>query len=690
MKQSRPMKSGEDEFKTIFAEKVTTRMIAQPPFLRRYAARLVAIALIFALYALAQLPEISKAERNALAKNIHFNRLPLSEVSGPAPRSFRQVNPSLQKITGWISTVGAAVALNDLDGDGLPNDICHVDTRTDQVVVAPVPGTAARYQPFVLDPGPDLYDRKTMAPMGCLPGDLNEDGLMDIIVYYWGRTPVAFLRKPSNNSNNTLSEVGYRVQEIVPGKQRWYTNAATLADLDGDGHVDLIVGNYFQDGARILDASSSEIQQMQHSMSRASNGGRNRLLRWEGASAGEEPSVRYAEAERAIEGDEDGKISRGWTLAVSAADLDGDLLPEIYFANDFGSDHLLHNRSKPGAIHLVPLEGSRTMMTPGSKVLGRDSFKGMGADFGDLNGDGIPDIVVSNIAEEYALEESHFAFLSKGTVAPMQRGVAPYVEQSEALGLSRSGWGWDLKLGDFNNDGNLELIQATGFLKGNRDCWPELHELAMGNDQMLQKPLSWPAFRPGGCGLSYESHDPFFMRAADGRFYDLAREVGLDSAQISRGIATADVDGDGRLDFAVANQWDTSYFYHNESTEAGQFIGLHLLLPLNPTEPGPTRVCSGHPRASLAGRPATGAQAVLYLPDNRRLVAQVDGGNGHSGKRSFDLQFGLGPLQRNPSLRVDLRWRDASGAIRTETLQLSPGWYTVLLGGPERKDYECE
>jgi enediyne biosynthesis protein E4 len=65
------------------------------------------------------------------------------------------------------------VALNDLDGDGLPNDICYLDVRTDQVIVTPAPGTGARYQTFALDAGP-LYRRETMAPMGCLPGDMNE------------------------------------------------------------------------------------------------------------------------------------------------------------------------------------------------------------------------------------------------------------------------------------------------------------------------------------------------------------------------------------------------------------------------------------------------------------------------------------------------------------------------------------
>src|SRR5919206_3625460 len=138
---------------------------------RRQAAKLTAIVLVFVVYGFARMPETSESELARLASGFHFSAAPLPTLSGETQKTIRDVNPSLRRVSGWISAVGAAVALNDLDGDGLPNDVCYVDTRIDKIIVAPVPGTPARYQPFALDPTSLRYDAATMAPMGCLPGD---------------------------------------------------------------------------------------------------------------------------------------------------------------------------------------------------------------------------------------------------------------------------------------------------------------------------------------------------------------------------------------------------------------------------------------------------------------------------------------------------------------------------------------
>lgn len=636
--------------------------------------RLIAVSLVVGLFVLTRLPSVSAQERASLASRFDFQTYSLPELGGYTPQFERKVHPSLKRHSAWTSVVGAAVALNDLDQDGLPNDICYVDTRINQVVIAPVPGSPNRYPAFALDVGSLPYEQSTMAPMGCLMNDLNEDGKTDVLTYYWGRTPVIHLRQGANNERSGLSETLFTSHELVTTGERWFTNAATLSDLDGDGHTDIVLGNYHPDGSRILETEGPGMEPMQHSMSRAYNGGSSRFFLWAGASSGQEANVEFREAQGVL----DDKLSHGWTLAVGTADLDGDLLPEVYFANDFGPDHLLHNRSKPGVLNFALVEGKRQLTTPRSKVLGRDSFKGMGVDFGDVNQDGLLDIYVSNIAAEYALEESHFLYTSTGHPEFLKRGVAPYVDRSEPLGLSRSGWAWEAKFGDFDNDGTLEAMQATGFEKGTVNRWPELQEMAMGNDELLSDSRFWPRFQ-GDDELSGYQHNPFFVQDHNGRYIDIAKELGIDSTEVSRGIATADVDGDGDLDFAIANQWEPSYFYENTAAQPGTFLGLHVMRDLNSVASSETVTEMGHLNHHEFSQPAIGASATVHLPDGRQLVAQVDGGNGHSGARSSDLHFGLGQLPPEQPLRVDLHWRNRDGKVASHTFDLKPGWHTVLL-----------
>ncbi len=644
------------------------------PYCVKFCAALVPLV---ALYSWARLPTISDSERQQLADRFRFEWTALPEVPGPQQRAIRPVHPSLQHAAAWISSVGASVAIADLDGDELPNDVCYVDTRTDQVIIAPLPGTGDRYAPFALSPGSPRFDRTTMAPTHCLPGDLNEDGLIDVIVSYWGRTPIAFLQRGDvlDDSTTTLAGERFVAVDVAPTGERWYTDAACRADVDGDGHVDLLIGNYFQDGARILDESADGAEAMQKSMSMAFNGGRNRLLLWKTGRGGENPTVEFSDASEAID-DVDGlPVGYQWTLAIGAADLDGDLLPELYFGNDFGPDRLLHNRSEPGKPRFALLSGERTMTVPKSKVLGHDSFKGMGVDFADLNGDGILDMYVSNIAADYALEESHFVWVSTGRPEDMKRGIAPYTDESERLGLSRSGWGWDSRLADFDNDGVLEAVQALGFLLGETNRWPELHEVGMGNDQWLNDPRHWHRFHLGDDLSGRSNYNPLFVRAADGRYYDVAPQLGMTDPQLSRGIALADVDRDGDLDFATGNQWQPSRYYRNDCQRPGAFLGLRLLLPV-----ADSQRAGASPPPTVATTPAIGAAVTVQLPDGKKLVGQVDSGNGHSGVRAPELHFGLGDVTPDATFEVNILWRDRAGHPREEKHTLTPGWQTIVLG----------
>src|SRR5262249_33785908 len=154
----------------------------------------------------------------------------------------------------------------------------------------------------------------------------------------------------------------------------------------------LFIGNYFPDSA-VLNPDGINNVQMTSSLSNGQNGGGDYIFRWAGATAGPDPTATYREVPGAIPYAD----STGWTLAAATADLTGNGLPELYIANDFGPDHLLYNESTPGHLKFTVATGSRNPVTPKSFVLGRDSFKGMGVDFGDLSDNGKFDMMVSNI-----------------------------------------------------------------------------------------------------------------------------------------------------------------------------------------------------------------------------------------------------------------------------------------------------
>lgn len=632
---------------------------------RQHAARVTAIAVIALTALLTRSAAYSESERAALADKFSFDRAALPTASKERPRSVRSFQPQLRRIEGWMSSVGAAVAFSDADGDARNNDYCLVDPRTDSVTVAPAPGTGSRFRPLLLEPRPLPYSRRTMAPMGCLPGDFDEDGRTDFLVYYWGRTPVLFFGRASGAA---VDAAAFERRELVAPIARWFTDTITSTDVDNDGHADIVVGNYFPDGARVLDARATEDprMQMQHSMSRAYNGGVNRIYLW--AAPG-----RFHEARGALSG----QIARGWTLAMAAADVDGDLRPEIYFANDFGPDRLLVNRSRPGHVRLYEVRGRRTLTMPGSKRVGHDSFKGMGADFGDLDDDGRLDLMVSNITSKFALQESNFAYINTGErLAPGR--PAPFEDRSEQLGIARSGWSWDVKLGDFDNDGTQEIVQTKGFVKGTVNRWPELHELAISNDEVLRHPSAWPRFARGD-DLSGRERTSFFTRGSRGRYADIADALGLGwTGAVTRGIAMADVDRDGRLDMAVASQWGRSHLYRNRAARTDGFLGLDLRIATDGRSQARPAVVVGAGAGAGRTRPAVGASATVLMPGGRKLVGQVDGGNGHASVRAPELHFGLS--QRPPRrLTVRLAWRASGGQARSATLRLAPGWHTVLL-----------
>ncbi|MEV6321165.1 CRTAC1 family protein [Nocardia sp. NPDC051787] len=651
--------------------------------LRKAVVPAVALLLMGSLFipARSALLPIHDDAGGPIASKFDFTPMPIALPKGlPTDRKIRHVRPAYDHLAAWISSIGAAIAMNDFDGNRLADDLCVVDPRSDTVFLSPTPDSnTSRYEPFVLDPKPLPIDESSV-PSGCTPGDFNGDGRMDALVQFYGRTPILYLQR---SNANRLDSKAFRPVDLVPSPesppgsyhgQRWITAVVSVADFDGNGKPDIFLGNYFPDMDVLTDDAKLALR-MSDSLSNARNGGKARIFTLASAKSGDEPTADFREAANPFPIGTD----TGWALAAASRDLNGDQLPELYVANDFGRDRLFVNQSTPGDIRFHLAEGERGLTDPKSYVMGHDSDKGMAAEFGDLNGDGMPDLFVSNIAVRFALMEGHFAWYNTAkdtadAARQLAEGVAPFENRGTDVGLAWETWGWDAKTGDFDNDGRNELVQATGMIKGDTNRWPQIQELGTMNDELVKYPWAWPIV---GADADLAGSDPvgFFSRRDDGKFANLTHALGMDTPVPSRGIAVGDTSGNGALSFAVARQWGDPTFYHNNKANNGQFLGLKLV---KPTWEGATTTttAAGLP---VQGVPAVDAQVEVRTPDGRLITSYVDGGSGHTGKRATEVHLGLGDVDPAAPLNVLIRWRANNGTPHEQTLQLAPGWHTVNL-----------
>jgi hypothetical protein len=171
------------------------------------------------------------------------------------------------------------------------------------------------------------------------------------------------------------------------------------------------------------------------------------------------------------------------------------------------------------------------------------------------------------------------------------------------------------------------------------------------------------------------------VRGSDGHYVDISSVVFPDMTAPGRGIAVADVEGNGYPDMVYANYWSDSVYVKNESA-GNLFLGLHLLLPIDTGQgsasaAGSIRVHDGHP-TWREGTPAIGAFVEAEMPNGERQIRQVDGGNGHSGQRSPEIRFGLGKTSAT-EIPTRITWRDFHGTLHHDQLTLAPGYHTVLL-----------
>ena len=259
-------------------------------------------------------------------------------------------------------------------------------------------------------------------------------------------------------------------------------------------------------------------------------------------------------------------------LAVSWFDYDQDGWPDLYVANDFyGPDRLYRN-----------LQGKRFEEVT-SSVLPHVPWFSMGTDSADINNDGWPDLMTSDMAgsDHYKakmgmgdMEDSGWFLRSSNPKQYMRNalflntGQGRFMEIAQQSGVSSTDWTWSVKFGDLDNDGWVDLLGTNGMMQDRTNS--DLLTMAKSLKSKEEKVNFWKKVPP-------KKDQNFVFRNLDGlHFAKMGKQWNFDFLGVSFGTALADFDRDGDLDVAVASMEEPYKLYRNDLTVGGSAVTLRL------------------------------------------------------------------------------------------------------------------
>ena len=481
--------------------------------------------------------------------------------------------------------VGSGVALFDYDNDGrldvyfVQNGGTGSDARN-QLFHQEESGS---FKNVSADSGLDVSGRG----MGAIVGDVNNDGRADVVVTEYGAT-----RLFQNLGGGKFREVTRAAGLDNP---RWAAPASFI-DYDRDGWLDLVAGNYVDyDPTQVCHDVQGE---QDFCAPQAFSSTATRLWRNTTMQAGSEP--------RFTDRSEASGIFRvpGVALGLVCADFDGDAWPDIFCADDGRPNRLFINR-RNGTFTEEAAQRGLAFNAMGATAAN------MGTAFADVDGDGLGDVFVTHLTDEY------HSLYKQGP-----RGV--FLDQIGAAGLQQQAWrgtGFGTVLVDFNSDGAPDLVSANGLVR----------RLLKNQTPVAAGVHPWWA--------RYAQRSQLFVNQGGGKFRDLSpgQNALCGEAMVARSLAVGDLDNDGAPDLLLCAVGGPARVLRNVAPDRGRWLKLRLLLP------------------QQGGRDAIGAEAVVHA-GGKKHWAVLQPATSYLASNDPTLHFGLGTAANVDS--IEILWPD--------------------------------
>jgi hypothetical protein len=403
--------------------------------------------------------------------------------------------------------------------------------------------------------------------------DINADGWLDIFVcnagYIKGKSPKSQLF--INNRDLTFTE---NAEAYGLANTGGYATHAAFFDYDLDGDLDCyLLNNSFIPVNTLNYANKRDLRSEDWPVADFLKGGGDKLMRNDGK--------KFTDVSK--QANIYGSLI-GFGLGVTVGDVNSDNYPDLYISNDFFERDYLYINQKDG-----------TFKEDLEKCMQHISHSSMGADIGDINNDGYPDIFTTDMlpSDDYRLKtttsfesidiknvkvNSGFYNQYMQNTLQVNNRNGRFLETGFYSGVAASDWSWGGLIFDADNDGHSDLFVCNGIYQDVTDqdfieffANDVMQKMAMTGekeevdkiiDKMPSKPIPNRAFRNAG----------------DLKFKDEAVKWGLDQPSFSNGAAYGDLDNDGDLDLIVNNVNQKAFVYGNNSRQQDKshFIGVQL------------------------------------------------------------------------------------------------------------------